>query len=207
MSGIYCIQNIITKDGYIGSSNNLKTRFICHKSSLKHNKHKNIKLQLAVNKYSLENFEFYIIAKCPIEYLAKLEQWFINNLKPEYNIALHTESFRRGKINSKEHQDKIINTRRINGTLERISKNMLGNQFAKDQKRTKQEIDNLQKARKEKFIKRVLQFDLSGNLIKEHKDTVSAGKSVNLSYKSIHKCCNDKLNKFTAAGFKWKYKN
>ena len=37
--------------------------------------------------YNEENFEFKILANCSSEYLIKLEQWYIDNLKPEYNVC------------------------------------------------------------------------------------------------------------------------
>jgi group I intron endonuclease len=46
-----------------------------------------IKLTRAAQKYGENNFSFEIIATCPIEYVLKLEQWFITNLNPQYNIA------------------------------------------------------------------------------------------------------------------------
>lgn len=43
-------------------------------------------LQRSVNKYGFENFRFEILAICPKEYCVKLEQWFLDTLKPTYNI-------------------------------------------------------------------------------------------------------------------------
>lgn len=57
-SGIYQIKNSINNNIYIGSSVNIRTRFKTHLNLLKKNKHENLKLQNAVNKYGLENFEF-----------------------------------------------------------------------------------------------------------------------------------------------------
>ena len=37
-------------------------------------------------KYGLDCFKFEILAHCPREYLIKLEQWFLDNLKPSLNI-------------------------------------------------------------------------------------------------------------------------
>lgn len=86
-SGIYKITNLITKDFYIGSAINFYKRKHAHFSTLKTNTHKNPHLQNAYNKYKKENFIFEIIAKCPVEYLLKLEQWFINTQNPHYNIC------------------------------------------------------------------------------------------------------------------------
>lgn len=84
-SGIYKITNIITKDFYIGSSYNLILRKRTHFNQLSKNTHNNKYLQNSYNKYSKENFQFEIIAYCSKQYLLKLEQWFIDNLKPTFN--------------------------------------------------------------------------------------------------------------------------
>ena len=86
MSGIYQIRNIVTNDIYVGSAKCFLKRKQIHWSSLKGNYHSNIYLQNAVNKYELKNFSFELLAKCPVEYLAKLEQWFLDNLKHKYNL-------------------------------------------------------------------------------------------------------------------------
>jgi len=86
-SGVYIITNIESNNYYIGSSYNMFNRISQHKSELKKKKHTNPILQKVYNKYGLENFKFEVLAKCPKEYLIKLEQWFIDKMKPEYNIC------------------------------------------------------------------------------------------------------------------------
>ncbi len=86
-SGIYKITNLTNKKFYIGSAVNFHHRKRVHLHDLRKNKHHSIYLQRAFNKYGEKNFVFELIAKTPKEYLLKLEQWFINNLKPKYNIA------------------------------------------------------------------------------------------------------------------------
>ena len=69
-TGVYEILNTITKERYIGSasrigkSNSLSgfyVRFEKHKSLLKSNKHYNIHLQRAYNKYGENNFNFNVL--------------------------------------------------------------------------------------------------------------------------------------------------
>lgn len=86
ISGIYRITNLINNKMYIGSSLNMKVRFRNHKYKLIKNTHENNRLQNAFNKYGIINFEIEIISICPPEYCIKLEQWFVDNLKPFYNI-------------------------------------------------------------------------------------------------------------------------
>ena len=85
ISGIYKITNRINNKFYIGSAFNLNQRYNRHKRELTLNIHSNKKLQNSVNKYEIKNFTFEILATCPKEYCIKLEQWFIDNLKPTLN--------------------------------------------------------------------------------------------------------------------------
>ena len=97
-TGIYQIKNKINNKKYIGSTRVTGHKFPCrngffkrwttHKNSLNNNSHRNYHLQNAWNKYGEQNFEFEILSLCPPEYCFKLEQWFVDNLKPEYNIKL-----------------------------------------------------------------------------------------------------------------------
>ena len=59
--GIYKITNTITNNFYIGSTVNFYNRFKKHRHSLNNNKHENIHLQRAFNKYGEDFFEFKII--------------------------------------------------------------------------------------------------------------------------------------------------
>lgn len=59
--GIYKITNIINNCIYIGSSVNIKSRWLEHKRDLIKNKHCNNYLQKSFNKYGLINFTFEII--------------------------------------------------------------------------------------------------------------------------------------------------
>lgn len=88
ISGIYKILNNITQDCYIGSSKDVLKRQMQHFNLLKKGKNHSKILQRAFDKYGAENFSFHILAKCPIEYLFKLEQWFVDHLKPKYNICI-----------------------------------------------------------------------------------------------------------------------
>lgn len=78
ISGIYCIENIIDGKKYIGQSKNIYNRWYQHKLELNHNKHGNIYLQNAWNKYGENNFKFYIIEKCSEDELNEKEIYYIS---------------------------------------------------------------------------------------------------------------------------------
>ncbi len=86
--GIYKITNIINNKCYVGSAVNLKKRWSDHRCSLNKNIHKNSHLQNSYNKYNKENFIFEIIEIVENkELLIEREQYYLNILKPEYNIC------------------------------------------------------------------------------------------------------------------------
>ena len=90
-SGIYCIINTFNNKRYVGSSINLHMRLQTHRSMLRKNYHQNRKLQNSWNKHSEERFDCYILEYCSEELLIVREQYYIDNLKPEYNLVLEVE--------------------------------------------------------------------------------------------------------------------
>lgn len=91
ISGIYCIINIRNSKRYIGSSKNIRQRLWSHRAELRHNKHQNAHLQSAWNKYGEQNFDYYILENCEECLLLEREQWYIDTIKPEYNMNLETQ--------------------------------------------------------------------------------------------------------------------
>jgi len=87
ISGIYKIKNIVDEKYYIGSSKNINRRWDKHRWRLRSNKHENIILQRAWNKYGEENFIFEIVEECETYMLLELEQKYLN-LDPQYNIGV-----------------------------------------------------------------------------------------------------------------------
>jgi group I intron endonuclease len=79
--GIYRID--IGSSYYFGRAKDLARRERQHKWALEENRHSNPKMQNAFNKYG--EFAFQVVARCPEEYLDKMEAYFINQHfdKPE----------------------------------------------------------------------------------------------------------------------------
>ena len=63
MKGIYAIVNKVNGKQYVGSSKDIQNRFVRHKYDLKNNKHINLHLQNAWNKYHEDSFDFEILEK------------------------------------------------------------------------------------------------------------------------------------------------
>lgn len=90
-SGIYCIVNTDNQKKYVGSSKNLYQRLMKHRAYLRKNMHENQKLQNSWNKHGEESFQYFILEFCSIENLIQREQFYIDTIKPWYNITLEVE--------------------------------------------------------------------------------------------------------------------
>lgn len=93
MHGIYQILNKKVGDCYIGSAVNLKKRTTQHISLLRNNKSKHVHLQRAWNKYGEVNFEIIFLEIIEDKnMLTDREQYFIDLIKPKYNIRIIAQS-------------------------------------------------------------------------------------------------------------------
>lgn len=121
ISGIYKITNTITQDNYIGSAVNLNSRKRTHFANMNLCKHPNKHLQASCNKYNIDNFTFEILAKCPKKYLLKLEQFFIDILKPTFNKRKIVNS-NLGLVLTEETKSKISKSNK--GNIKRIGRKL-----------------------------------------------------------------------------------
>ena len=91
ISGIYKIVNLITGDSYIGSSKNIMKRWANHRSPSAWAYQSNSKLYIDMIEFGLNNFTFEIIEET--DNLLEREQYWVDQLKPSYNV-------RRAKLDS-----------------------------------------------------------------------------------------------------------
>lgn len=108
ISGIYKIYNSVTKKCYVGSSKNINSRWKKHKEDLTANRHHNQHLQNDWNKYGKDAFQLEVIEVCLLDkgILIEREQYYIDTLKPEYNIC-PVAGTSLGRKLSDEHKRKI----------------------------------------------------------------------------------------------------
>ena len=141
-SGIYIILNTETKDRYVGQAANLDKRFKEHIKTLKGNYHCNAYLQRSFNKYGLQSFIFNVIEYCDVDCLTAQEQFWIDQLQPEYNAApvagsmlnyKHTDEARanmsKAHIGKKQHSEEH---------KRKLSERMKGNKINVGRKQTAQ---------------------------------------------------------------------
>lgn len=128
-SGIYCLKNTIDDKCYVGSAQKLNYRLWNHKHRLMKGNHANNILQNFVNKYGIGSLYFEILEKVEIDNLINREQYWIDTLKPEFNI-LPIAGSSAGITLTEEHKNKISHGRK--GILhreevkQRISETMKG---------------------------------------------------------------------------------
>lgn len=152
--GIYLLK--INTHLYIGSSINIQNRILHHKMDLLKDKHCNLKLQNAFNKY--KSLEVDIIELCSVENRTSREKYWIDFYKADLNIIL----------NPNENPVKSFYTK--------------------------------------KSCKKVYQYDLQGNFIKEWNSVNEAerfyGKGKTLG---IGQAARGMHNRKSIKGFQWSY--
>ena len=105
--GIYKIRNKVNGKFYIGSSNNIISRFSRHRNALMKGTHPNVLLQRAYHKYGEENLEYLIVEKCTENEKLKREQFYIDTVKPQYNISKSATAPMQGRKHSEETKKKF----------------------------------------------------------------------------------------------------
>lgn len=177
-SGIYLIINIETGDRYIGSAQSLGRRFSNHKSFLIKNKHTNIILQRSYNKYGYEKFYFIILEECSNKLLER-EQYYLDTLLPEFNIAKCASATMKGRNHSESSRIKMLNRPAWNKGIPRTEEErQLMSQRKKEEntKKSKEWHDNLSKIYSESSSRYWLGKNLPKEAIrkiKEHAKTIS----------------------------------
>jgi len=198
-TGVYEIVNIITNERYIGSasrvgkSNSLSgfyVRFDKHKLLLKNNKHYNIHLQRSYNKYGENNFNFNVLSICPSEYCIKLEQWFLDNLKPEYNIRKIADSNKGIKFTA-EHKEKL--SKSIKNSLKNKVDNSYRKRIGETQKITKLNKKNPYKRTEQGLVNNRIKRRSHSNIAKLDSEKVKDIK-IMLKNKETMKTCANKYN-------------
>jgi group I intron endonuclease len=188
ISCVYKITNLINNKIYIGSTYSFKKRKNSHINLLNLDKHGNRHLQNAWNKYGEESFKFEILEKCEVCSLIEREQYYINNLKPDYNILKianslkgYTHSEKTKKVISEKMKQRIFTEKH----KENIRKSYLGKK-GKDhpafgKKRNQEQISKMKKV----LYKKVHQYDLNLNFIQTFSSVLEASDFTKISASSI----------------------
>ena len=180
ISGIYLITNTTNGKIYIGSSNNIEHRWNRHKSHLKNNNHVNIHLQNAWNKYGESSFKWEIIHIIEDDIL-ECEQFYLDTLKPDYNISICATSNFKGLHHTEESKTKISESRKGD-------KHWFKNKKGKDCHNSLL-ID---------------QYTKNGEYIKTWVGSYEIERDLIIDHSNIIRCCKGKCK--SAGGFSWRYR-
>jgi group I intron endonuclease len=111
-TGVYKITNPVNNQFYIGSaSQSFAKRFLNHRRLLKFNKNPCSYLQKAYNKNKDVDFIFEILEVCNKEECIKREQFYLDQLKPKYNLCKIAGSSL-GRKAERKHIEKQFEARR-----------------------------------------------------------------------------------------------
>jgi len=128
VSGIYKIINKTNGRYYVGSSNNIHRRWLCHKQDLKRKTHRSRFLQRSWNKYGPEAFDFLILEKnIPEKNLLITEQKYLDISSNEKDKC-YNSSFIAGKVEMNK------------ATRKKISKSNMGKKMSEETKQKLREI-------------------------------------------------------------------
>ena len=123
-SGIYMWTNLITKKCYIGSSDNLKRRFIEYFNVNRLVRDSSMPICRSLLKRGFSKFSLEILEYCKVEDLMEKEKFYFELFKPEYNILKEPGSPAKvGRVFSEEHKANIRASRKniSEETLARMS--------------------------------------------------------------------------------------
>jgi group I intron endonuclease len=179
LSGIYKIQSKKKpKRIYIGSAVNIHRRWNEHKCNLLKNKHHSPKLQNHYNKYGGADLEFSILIGCEKQDLIKHEQYFIDALKPYFNISITAGSCLGMKL-SEEAKSKISesNRRRIisQETKEKMRKALTGKTASAE---TREKMSKTRKGKKftEEHKQKIREANKGRIFTEEHKEKIKIAR-------------------------------
>jgi len=202
MSGIYEIRNLLNSHIYIGSSISIEKRWYHHIYTLDKKTHKNRYLQRAWNKYGESNFEFNILEECDTveEILLSLEQKYINDLNPEYNILLVAERPKRCK-RTKEFRRK-----------QSLAKKGKPFKYRSEETERLSKINKskgaLNSSRVKNMRKPVIMLDKNTSReLKEFSSILEAAYFLGRRNKQVNIGWAANGKRKTACGYKWKFKN
>ena len=192
ISCIYEIRNILNDKCYIGSTIDFNQRIATHKSKLRKNKHHSPILQNAWNKHGQDSFVFNVIENISFESLQEVEQKYINEKNPFYNIGKIVGAAMKGRKHSKESIDKI----KIAGTGRIVTeecKKLLREKFSADRspsaKLSWEEVNNIRNLRKLEEISTLVlakKFNINRKVIEGIlKNTIWIDSTYKEKYKNI----------------------
>lgn len=210
-SAIYKIQSKIKPERfYIGSAVSIQKRWAEHQKGMLLGKHENKILQRHYDKYGKDDLVFTIIEPCFKEFLLIREQYYIDTLRPTFNIRMTAGSNLGIRYSAETRRKMSIVQKNRNymvtpETCAKISESCKGRSVWNKGKKTGVVPSSTFKKGSVLSPARVIfQYDLEMNFIREWERSRLAHKELDISLSSIRKAAIG-LQK-QAGGFVWRYK-
>ena len=187
ISGVYCIENTLDGQKYVGQSVDIYARWHVHSTKLNGNRHPNIHLQNAWNKYGEDAFSFYILEQCNQSSLFDREMYWIDKFD-SFNNGYNKTAGGEGCFGY-VHNDK---------NKKKMSDIKLS-YF--------QDVDNRKKLSEAHEFESIpiYQIDFYGNILKEWPSANWAAKSLGFNPTRIYEALNHRNRKKTYANYIWIY--
>ena len=172
-SGIYMLS--CNNRFYVGSSKTLYDRLLEHRQKLLNNKHSNDFMQNAFNKYGINSFEYEILEFCLPENRILREKYYIDTLKPDFNLQLDP----------------------VSKTLSLYSRQKLSKSVLKgiEEGKYKNKFDYCT----------VEVYDYFGNYIKSFKDKDEASEKLNITKKDVQRLASGYVKGLSKNGIRLRY--
>jgi len=197
-SGVYIVVNNITKDCYVGSAvsktdkhNRLYIRFRNHFFNT--SKSSNIHLRRATIKYGKHSFSFHILAFDIPDNILGLESYYIDKLKPKYNILQsainsagykHTEETKeKMRLAYSEERRRQIGNLNLNKELSEKTKELISDNMKLRHKAGKVNMDSFKQSRS----KPTSVYDCNGNLLSQYRSAKEIQKDYPVDYRTIRR--------------------
>lgn len=198
-SGIYCWVNNISKNTYVGSAIDLSNRLnrYYHKSEL--TKKSARPINLALLKYGHSNFTLEILEYCSKDNLLERENYYLDTLKPEYNILKFAysmlgykhsaDAIKKLKSRNISKEQKLLlsltHKNKIVGDETRAKLSSAIADFKRNNPLSEKQLANLRKKSIEREGVAVSVFNSQTNEVKEFSNKTEAGKFLGVSRQAI----------------------
>ena len=199
-SGVYRWVNNISKNTYVGSAIDLSNRLSRYYHNSELTKKNARPISQALLKYGHSNFTLEILEYCSKDNLLERENYYLDTLKPEYNILKYAYSMLGykhtadaiGKLKSKKiskehrlllsltHKNKIVSDE----TRAKLSSAIAD--FKRNNPLSEKQLANLRSKSVEREGVAVSVLNSETNEVKEFSNKTEAGKFIGVSRQAIH---------------------
>lgn len=172
-SGIYMWRNLDSGKIYVGSAKNLGIRLKGYYNINQLTRVTNMHINRALLKWGYSSFSLSVLEYCSIDVLIQREQYYLDLLKPDYNICI-TAGSTLGKLHSLVTKDKISKTKK--GTYSGEENSFFGETHSMESRKRMVEA-KLGKTLYELTKEKIRESQVGKKFTEEHKSNLSLAQS------------------------------